>query len=167
MIAHAFRHECCMQCDYVIGSFMRELMKDWLEKPRVLIVDDDTEFISDLKVLLSSEFEILAASGTRRAMEILSERQPDCLLLDLNMPEYFGKDPKDEGLSFLKYLREDADPRMAARLPVIVLTARQGENPIENAGEYGIAGLYRKPPDIKHLKTAIWKLVEGINGNPS
>ena len=138
-------------------------MRAWLDKPRVLIVDDDSDFISDLKILLSSEFEILAATGTQRAMEILSEHQPDCLLLDLNMPEYFGKNPREEGISFLKYLREVADPRIAARIPVIVLTAYQASNQNDYPAEYGISSLYHKPPDIKHLKTAIWKLVEGIN----
>jgi CheY-like chemotaxis protein len=138
-------------------------MIDWREKPRVLIVDDDDEFIADLKVLLSSEFEVSGVTGTRQAKELLAAYRPDCLLLDLNMPIHFGTDPDKEGLSFLEHIRGLAAFGPSGDIPVIVLTARQKVDFLAVANEYGITTLYSKPPDIKRLKTSIWDLVTDVN----
>lgn len=154
-------------CDllYLMASAVTHLrvsMRNWREKPRILVVDDDDEFISDLKILLSSEFEVCGATGTQRAREMLDDYRPDCLLLDLKMPVYFGDKPDDEGLSFLKHIRTDDTLQSVAKIPVIVLTARRELHSIEQAKEFGIASLYRKPPDINRLKTSIWNLVENV-----
>lgn len=142
-------------------------MQRWREKPRILIVDDDDEFISDLKILLSSEFEVDGATGTLQACEMLEEYRPDCLLLDLNMPVYFGENPDDEGLSFLRHIRNEKALRSVSKIPVIILTARQKADYLTAANEYGIATLYNKPPDIKRLKTSIWSLITESNGKLS
>jgi len=138
-------------------------MGKWSEKPRVLIIDDDDDFVSDLKVLLSSEFEVNSATGTLQASEILEEFNPDCVLLDLNMPVYFGDNPNNEGLSFLRYIRNEAALRSVSKVPVIILTARQKMDYLAETNEYGIGSLYNKPPDIKRLKTSIWSLISESN----
>jgi len=142
---------------------LRILMESWKVKPRVLIVDDDDEFISDLKILLSSEFEVNGATGTRQAKEMLDAYRPDCLLLDLKMPVYFGDNPGLEGLSFLKHIRTKTGFASANQMPVIVLTARSKLDDLAGVKELGVGKLYQKPPDIKRLKTAIWNLVEDVN----
>lgn len=140
-------------------------MSSWQEKPRVLIVDDDDEFMADMKILLSPEFEVTTAMGTRRAHEMLSMHEYDCLLLDLRMPQYFGDNPDLEGLSFLRHLRTDVTMGTMLDIPVIVLTAF-GDPAARNAvTACGIENLYRKPPDIKRLTAAIWNLVSKANGN--
>ena len=137
-------------------------MMTWMDKPRILIVDDDSEFASDLQVLLSSEFEVTTAPTTQRAWEILDEYRPHCLLLDLNMPQYFGEHSTDEGFSFLAHLRSESAPRFAAGLPVIILTARKETESVEMTQRLRISKHYCKPPDIKRLKASIWSLVAGM-----
>ena len=146
-----------------MGEIDENSMKSWREKPRILIVDDDDEFISDLKILLSSEFDVDGATGTKRAREMIEEYQPDCLLLDLNMPEHYGHDPESEGLSFLKYIRSESGMSPFSKVPVIVLTARRKTDYLAIANQFGVTALYIKPPDIKRLKTSIWSLVAETN----
>lgn len=134
-------------------------MADRNEKPRVLIVDDDDEFSGDLKVLLSSEFDVSTALGSRQAHEMLVARPYDCMLLDLHMPQHFGHDPAREGLSFLNHLKSCACGRPAAPVPVIILTAFADVFPADVEKRYPVATLYRKPPDINRLSAAIWHLV--------
>jgi two-component system sensor histidine kinase/response regulator len=140
-------------------------MNSWQQKPRVLIVDDDDEFMADLKILLSSEFDVSTAMGTRRASELLAQHRFDCLLLDLHMPGHFGVDPAFEGLAFLGHIRTGMDLNAAAHIPVIILTAHAGSDSMAAAQEYGIANLYTKPPDVKRLTAAIWNVVAQAKGN--
>lgn len=140
-------------------------MSNWQEKPRVLIVDDDDEFMADMKILLSPEFDVTTAMGTQRAHEMLSRQEYDCLLLDLRMPRHFGDNPDLEGLSFLKHLRTDTALGTMLDIPVIVLTAFGDQEARKAASAHGVETLYRKPPDIKRLTAAIWNLVSRAQGN--
>ena len=137
-------------------------MEKWREKPRILIVDDDDEFISDLKILLSSEFEVDGVTDTRRASDMLAHYRPDCLLLDLNMPMHYGKNNNDEGISFLRHIRNKAMLGSLGKVPVIVLTGRKKVDHLAGSKEFDIATLYHKPPDIKRLMTTIWSLVSEV-----
>jgi DNA-binding response OmpR family regulator len=156
--SHKPRHKSAIGLRAITGRMMT-----WMDKPRILIVDDDTEFASDLQILLSSEFEVATAPTTRRAWEILDEYRPHCLLLDLNMPQYFGEYPTEEGFSFLTHLRSESAPRFAAGLPVIILTARKESQFIEMAQRLRISTHYCKPPDVKRLKASIWNLLAGAS----
>jgi CheY-like chemotaxis protein len=134
-------------------------VKSWNEKPKVLIVDDDADFVSDMKIMLSSEFEINSALNTREAQEILKRYRPDCMLLDLNMPIYFGDDPECEGLSFLQHIKNDPVLSASRQIPVIVLSVLSEPNAIRRAKEQGVTKLYGKPPNIKELKASIWDIM--------
>jgi CheY-like chemotaxis protein len=140
-------------------------MWSWREKPRVLIVDDDDDFASDLGVLLSSEFEVRTATGTKQAWKLLGAHQPDCLLLDMNMPEFFGDDRSREGLSFLNHLRHHPELRRLNQVPVIVLTAYADVQTEQKARMYGVSVWCRKPPDIKRLTAAIWSAISAPGRN--
>lgn len=140
-------------------------MRSWREKPCILIVDDDDDFMSDLKILLSSEFDVHTAADTRKAWEILEEYCPDCMLLDLHMPEYFGDSPGQEGLSFLQHIRSVVGPRCGDSIPVIVVSAFRRAGSAGELEEYGIRSVFRKPPDINRLKASIWDLVVDSKGN--
>lgn len=134
-------------------------MRSWHNKPRVLIVDDDDDLMSDLKIFLSSEFDINTASGTKRAMELLDSYRPDCLLLDLCMPQHFGDNPSIEGLSFLKHIRAQAKYSPERPIPVIIITASKETEYYDIARAWGVTAHYRKPLNINKLKASIWDLV--------
>lgn len=134
-------------------------MTDRYSKPRLLIVDDDLDFVSDLSIMLSSEFEIISSSNTNDAQSKYVTHRPDCILVDLQMPQYFGTNPDREGLSLINHIRTDPGFTAAADVPIIIISAFADSEKIGRLKELGVSTVYSKPPDIKKLKTAIWDLV--------
>lgn len=131
----------------------------FLKKPRILIIDDDPDFVSDMTAFLSSEFEVTSAENTILASDSWKKSPPECVLLDLNMPRCFADDSRWEGLSFLNHIRGKSDLYRADGIPVIVVTSSTGKSHISRAHRMGITEVYSKPVDIKRLKTTIWSLL--------
>jgi CheY-like chemotaxis protein len=62
-----------------------------MDKHLVLLVDDDAGFREIWKLkLTSSGFDVLEASNGKEALEILKDKKPDVILLDVLMPEMDG-----------------------------------------------------------------------------
>lgn len=58
----------------------------------VLVVDDDEDAVDTMREILSEEgHEVLCASNGRQALDLVHERRPNLVLLDLNMPELDGR----------------------------------------------------------------------------
>ncbi|MEZ5360296.1 MAG: response regulator [Candidatus Zixiibacteriota bacterium] len=128
-------------------------------KPRILIVDDDHDFTSDMKVFLSSDFEIDIASGTREAKRLLNDLTPECILLDMHMPEYLGDNPEMEGIFFLDSITEQHGDSFISAVPVLILSSFTKELTDRTHYLSIIDGLYEKPPNIDTLKQAIWEAI--------
>ncbi len=85
-------------------------------KPRILIVDDDTDAQRIIVAhLQGKEVEIRTAANGLEALARLDESPADLILLDLMMPVM-------DGMTFLDAIRRD--PRYQ-RLPVVVITAKE------------------------------------------
>ena len=83
--------------------------------PFILLVDDNPDHVDWLEQCLDlPEFSTAAAYDGRQALELIEQRRPDLVLLDIVMPHL-------DGLGVLKRLR--ADDRYKD-LPVIVLCQR-------------------------------------------
>ena len=92
-------------------DFMRHSGKN---EVRVLVVDDDAaNRIWLTQALEPAGFTVFEASGGREAIELAKANQPDCVLLDLMMPEVTGFDVVEE-------LRADQRTR---ETPIMVVTA--------------------------------------------
>lgn len=84
--------------------------------PKILIVDDDREFLRMMEVVLGDAgFQVVTTSSGQAALEILRRDRPDVLILDLRMP-----DPS--GWEIYEQVRRGADPALA-RLPIIITSA--------------------------------------------
>ncbi|MFA5339289.1 MAG: response regulator [Candidatus Omnitrophota bacterium] len=58
---------------------------------KVMIVDDDTEFLEELNETMSmSGYEIIPVNDSVAAVEIASRTKPDLIILDLKMPGRSG-----------------------------------------------------------------------------
>jgi two-component system, NtrC family, response regulator AtoC len=113
---------------------------------RVLIVDDDQEWIDALTDFLVEEgYSVTAASNGVAALEALSRMEPLVLITDVGMPMMNGRE-------LLARVREQN-----ARLPVIVVTGEHA--PGEDAGLAGALRIIRKPVPVNHLLSAI---AEGV-----
>ena len=81
----------------------------------VLIVDDDPATREQLeRTLRKDDWQVIAATNGRLALDLLKTAEPGLVLLDLMMPEM-------DGFEFLNRFRQD--PRFT-QTPVIVLTAK-------------------------------------------
>lgn len=79
-------------------------------KQRLLIIDDEPGIVDITASYFSSQYEVLTAYGGNEALQKLA-RQPDLILLDVNMPDM-------DGLTLCRKIREHII------CPILFLTAR-------------------------------------------
>jgi DNA-binding response OmpR family regulator len=109
---------------------------------RVLVADDDANVVEVLRANLEAEgYEVIAAYDGDAAWTCITEDSPDLVLLDVMMP---GRD----GLDLLAAVREDPRTR---DLPVVLLTARAGDEEIWAGWQAGANYYLTKPFEIEHL----------------
>lgn len=109
---------------------------------KILIVDDETmmtELLCDH--LQDCGYETYAAGNVVTAMELL-QKEPDLILLDINMP---GMD----GLEFCRNIREQIS------CPILFVTARIDETDKINGLQYGGDDYITKPFSLKELTARI------------
>jgi two-component system alkaline phosphatase synthesis response regulator PhoP len=84
------------------------------EKKRLLIVDDDPDFVSGIKAILdTANFDVEVAHNPKDGFQALQARHPDLLLLDIMM----GRGA--EGIMFARKMRKDPKLR---EIPVLIIT---------------------------------------------
>jgi phosphate regulon transcriptional regulator PhoB len=85
---------------------------------KVLVVEDDADIRELLRYSLTQEgFAVEEAADGAEALDRISRRSPDLILLDLMLPRM-------SGLELCRRLRSEAE---TARLPIIVVTAKGAE----------------------------------------
>ena len=78
-----------------------------MQKPSIVAIDDEAEFIDMLRSYFSMRgYEIDCAIRGARGIELIREKNPDVVLMDLKMPGIDG----DEVLRLLKSM--DPSPRV-------------------------------------------------------
>ncbi len=112
---------------------------------RILIVDDEPAFTSDLSMYLESRYEIATAHSVESALQSAGEWHPDVVLLDIA----FGS-AADEGFAILEKMR--ALPRPAE---VIMLTGRRDTDAVVRAIKSGAFHYVNKPPVLSELTNLI------------
>ncbi|MDQ6671610.1 MAG: response regulator transcription factor [Chloroflexota bacterium] len=106
---------------------------------RILLVDDDRELIDLLAFALKrAGFDPIAAYDAVTALRIFDERQPDLVVLDINLGAA-------SGLEVLK------DLRRRSQLPVIMLTALDSEEDKVRGLEAGADDYLTKPFSHREL----------------
>jgi DNA-binding response OmpR family regulator len=103
---------------------------------RVLVVDDEDDIRELCRVNLEFEgFAVDDAANGPQALEQASRTRPDVIFLDLMMPEM-------DGWEVLRRLKEDDS---TADIPVVLLTARTGEEDQMRGWQEGILEYVSKP----------------------
>jgi PAS domain S-box-containing protein len=102
----------------------------------VLVVDDDMVSRHVLSQALSkAQLEVVAVGSGAEALTQIERAQPSIVLLDLVMPQ-------PDGYQILRIIRARPETR---DLPVVVLTALDGEDEIAKAFEAGADDFVKKP----------------------
>jgi len=114
---------------------------------RVLIVEDEQDIAGLIKHTLErsgeAEAEIVASGDA--ALRVASERVPDLIILDLNLPVLSGVD-------VCRILRSRAEVR---RVPIIMLTARTSEDDRVSGFEHGADDYVTKPFSLRELSARV------------
>ena len=94
------------------------------KKAKILLVDDDIDFIESTKIILESKpYEVIVAHEGDEGLRKAKEENPDLILLDIIMPI-------KDGFTAAEQLKKD--PQLS-KIPVLMLTSfsqRVGETSI-------------------------------------
>lgn len=113
----------------------------------ILVVDDNPNICNMLKEYLSAEgFHVSTATNGQKALHIARDEKPDCIVLDIMMPEIGG-------LEFLQIYTAEANT------PILVLTAKMEENDKVLGLELGADDYVTKPFSIRELTARIHALL--------
>ena len=105
------------------------------DKPRLLLVDDDTVTLQVLSKSLAPYARMRFARSGAEALKAIESELPDLVLLDLNMP----------GLNGLQVLSALRSRPQSAQLPVILVTSGSDESLEASALDLGAQDFIRKP----------------------
>jgi chemotaxis protein histidine kinase CheA/ActR/RegA family two-component response regulator len=119
---------------------------DTFALPSALVVDDSLSVRRAMEQLLKdSGFEVRLARDGLEAVELIRDRAPDIMLVDLEMPRM-------NGLELTAFARNFESTR---EVPVIMITSRTTERHKELAQEAGVDFVMTKPYTDENLLDAI------------
>jgi chemosensory pili system protein ChpA (sensor histidine kinase/response regulator) len=120
--------------------------------PYVLVVDDSLTVRKITSRLLTREgFEAGTARDGVDALQVLAERVPDVILLDIEMPRM-------DGFEFAKTVK--TDPKLR-NIPIIMITSRTAPKHRARAAEIGVEVYLGKPYQEEELLQQIRQAVRG------
>jgi len=124
------------------------------QKLNILLVDDHRLFREGLKLLLVNMVEVgevWEASDGKVFLEMIKSREPDLVLMDIQMPGMNGIDATSLALK--------DHPEMK----IIALTMYSDDEYIQNMIEAGASGFLLKSSDFSEVRSAILNVSQGNN----
>jgi PAS domain S-box-containing protein len=115
------------------------------ERPRILLADDNGDMRVCIRRLLSDDYDVQAVADGQEAWNAAQEAIPDLVLSDVMMP---GLD----GFGLLRRLRAEPSTR---EVPVILLSARAGEEARVEGLEAGADDYLTKPFSARELLACV------------
>ncbi len=117
----------------------------------ILVVDDEKLIRWSLKQNLQKEsFNVLEAETVQIGFELVSELEPDLIILDQRLPD-------GTGIEFIQKLRE-----ISFDNPIVMLSAVDTSNVAVQAMKLGAFDYITKPINFEELKIVIEKAMESI-----
>ncbi len=122
----------------------------------ILIVDDDKDLVAVLRLVLESKgYRVTGAHDLPSGLEAATTQRPDCILLDVMMPD------ATEGFHVVWHLRRRPEAYFQ-QVPIVILTAIHQKTPLRfypdstdgtyQAGEYlPVQGFVDKPVEPPQL----------------
>ena len=119
-----------------------------MNKPKLLIVDDDEAIRTQLKYALRDDFTLLFAEDRGSALTTLRAEHPELVSLDLGLPPH--PDAAEEGLKAL-----DEIMKAAPYTKVVVLTGNGDRENAIRAVQLGAFDYHLKPIQLNELKVVL------------
>lgn len=119
----------------------------------ILLVDDDTEVLNlNAKYLKNNGYRIVAIPNPVKAVSMVKDIRPDCIILDVMMPEM-------NGFTACKELRKQID------VPIIFLTGKTTEKDKINGLLLGADDYIEKPYSLKELAVRVMVNIRRYHSN--
>ncbi|MBZ1345169.1 MAG: response regulator [Candidatus Nealsonbacteria bacterium] len=120
---------------------------------KILFIEDESILQKTLTNLLQNEgYEVISALDGKTGLQLVKEKKPDLILLDLVLPKMHGFD-------VFKKLKEDEETK---NIPIIVLTNLEEIGDIEKALELGATTyLVKAQYTLGEVVEKIKKAIEG------
>lgn len=120
----------------------------------VLLAEDDPDVSALVRHVLETDgYRVEAVADGAEALRRFEERRPDLLVLDVMMPRLTGF----EVLARLRELDDAGTP-----VPVLMLSARAGQDEIVRGFELGVSDYVTKPFMIGELRARVRALLARV-----
>ncbi len=121
-----------------------------VQRPTLLLVDDDSIIAESLEYVLSDEFDVKIAYDQLNCVQVLASYQtpPVLALVDLGLPPDTHK--PDEGFAVIEYIHEHFPATQ-----IIVLSGQDDRKYVEIAKKLGAVDFISKPCDVAALKARL------------
>jgi len=119
------------------------------KRPVLLLVEDNEDFRFYLKDNLRQQYQVLEARNGKEGLQLALQHLPDLIVSDIMMPEM-------NGIDLCRRIRED---QRVSHIPVILLTARTGEEQKVEGFDVGADDYVTKPFSFEILLSRIKNLI--------
>ncbi len=121
---------------------------------KILVVDDNPDILNMVKAYLTGDgFQVVTASNGQKALHVARSEKPDCIVLDMMMPEMGGEE-------FIRIYTAESD------IPILVLTAKVEETDKVLGLELGADDYVTKPFSPRELSARIRALIRRSQKSP-
>lgn len=126
----------------------------YINKQKILIVDDEALNISIVAEILNHEYDLLVATNGEKVLQIVSsDPKPDLILLDIMMPGM-------SGFEVAKRLKENPE---TLNIPIIFLTAKHDNESIVKGFDLGAVDFVSKPFQKEELLARLKNTLQIFN----
>ncbi len=115
---------------------------------KVLVIDDERGPRESLRMVLKYDYEIFLADRVDGGVELLREKRPDLVIMDIRMPEKSGI----EGLQEIREIDSDVS--------IVMLTGYGDLETAQQAIRYGANDYLQKPFDTDDIQAVVRKYVD-------
>lgn len=120
-----------------------------LDRPLLLVAEDNPDMSNFMKELLEDQYRVQLAANGEIGLQIAIELVPDLVISDVMMP-------KMDGFELCRKLKQD---ERTSHIPVVLLTAKVGQEHRIEGLQFGADAYLAKPFDKKELKVRVEQLI--------
>lgn len=125
-------------------------MKDITNRPLICIVDDELTNAEMMRLILDDEYDTCLAYNGKEAIDVISSRKPDLILLDIVLPDL-------SGYEVCKALKKNPETE---NIPIIFVTGLEDKKSESIGLEAGAIDYVVKPVVSDIVKTRIQRILQ-------